>query len=333
MKENDIRPHALTQGQVAAFEKDLNWLATQFNNYVYSNCPACQSDKPTYAFEKYKHTHMICTKCETMYINPRPTPEILAEYYEKSEQYKYWNKYIFPQSKEARRKKIFIPRARKIAQLSKKYKAQGTLLEVGAGFGTFCEEIKRLNVFKRVIAIEPSHDLAKTCRGKGIEVIEKPVEQVTITNIDTVVSFEVIEHLFSPRDFLLKCKKILSPNGLLVITCPNGKGFDISVLQNLSDNVGMDHINYFNLHSLSLLVKDCGFEVLEVSTPGKLDVELVQNKVKNGEYTPIPFIRSLLDKGDKFQQFLAGNNLSSHMWLVAHGCDRNDTIVTVEKKV
>ena len=50
------------------------------------------------------------------------------------------------------------------------------LYDVGAGYGTFCEEVSRLG-FDRVIALEPEPHLAQTCRDKGLEVIEAPVEQ------------------------------------------------------------------------------------------------------------------------------------------------------------
>ena len=88
---------------------------------------------------------------------------------------------------------------------------------------------------------------------KGIETIEKPVEKVKFSDekVDVIASFEVIEHLFSPRDLIIKCASILSPGGILILTCPNVQGFDISVLQKLSNSVDFEHLNYFNPSSLS----------------------------------------------------------------------------------
>jgi 2-polyprenyl-3-methyl-5-hydroxy-6-metoxy-1,4-benzoquinol methylase len=270
---------------------------------------------------------MVCTACETMYVNPRPSPPILEMYYATSENYQYWNKYIFPASEEARREKIFRPRAERVADICGHYGvSQGTLLEVGAGFGTFCEEVKSLGMFRRVIAVEPTPDLAETCRQRGLEVIEQPIEHVDLNQqtIDVITSFEVIEHLFSPQDFLLACADVLAPGGLLVITCPNVKGFDIVTLQALSNAVDVEHLNYFHPQSLAHLVNRCGFETLEVLTPGKLDAELVRKKILADEFdvSHQPFLEQILIDdwervGDNFQQFLADNLLSSHMWLVA----------------
>jgi len=325
-REDDIRPEYLIQGQFPHIEADRRRLLKHRGNFVHVPCPACTSERGEKAFEKNLISYWVCSDCETMYVNPRPTPAILEEFYAQSEVYWYWNKYIFPASQEARRKKLFRPRAKRIAEICRRYHMENcTLLEVGAGFGTFCEEAKSLGVFHRVIAVEPTPDLAETCRQKGLEVIEKPIEQVRFKSntVDIVASFEVIEHLFSPKDFILSCSSLLSPGGLLVVTCPNIRGFDLLVLQTLSQSIDHEHLNYFHPESLSHLVTQCGFHVLEVLTPGKLDAELVRKKILAGELdvSSQPFMKQvLIDEwervGDSFQRFLADSMLSSHMWLV-----------------
>lgn len=76
--------------------------------------------------------------------------------------------------------------------------------------------------------------------------------------------------------------------------------------------------------SLSHLLNNSGFEVLEVLTPGKLDAELVRKKILNDEYdvSNNPFFKNILidewaSLGNEFQKFLAENKLSSHLWVVA----------------
>ncbi|MDG6219040.1 MAG: class I SAM-dependent methyltransferase [Candidatus Thermoplasmatota archaeon] len=327
MSVSEIRPETLMEEQAKAYVEDILNLLKHKEKFVKVLCPACGSMNNHEVFEKFHLSYTECNFCETLFINPRPTPEILDEYYKKSKNYWYWNKYIFPITENNRRTKIFQPRAQKIAKICEKYHAkQNTLLEVGAGFGTFCEEIKKLELFSNVIAVEPTPELAETCRTKGLTVIEKPIEQVHLKqeSVDVVVSFEVIEHLFDPKEFLKRCASVLSPEGLLILSCPNNKGFDIVVLQEISDSIDGEHLNYFNTTSLSYLVKTLGFEILEVTTPGKLDAELVRKKILNHEFdvNDNPFLKYILldrwdDVGLSFQQFLADNQLSSHLWLVA----------------
>lgn len=327
LRETDIRPDHLMRGQAERFETDIRRLMQYRDSFVHVPCPACKSMDAYRSFEKCGLSYVTCSNCATMYINPRPTPAILKKYYATSENYQYWNKYIFPASEDARRERIFRPRAERVVEICHRYNIPtNVLLEVGAGFGTFCEEVLRTGLFKRVIAVEPAPDLAETCRRKGLEVIQLPIEQTHFERetINIVAGFEVIEHLFDPRDFLNSCGSVLGTGGLAIITCPNVKGFDIVVLQALSDTIDAEHLNYFHPSSLSLLLGECGFEVLEVQTPGKLDAELVRKKALKGEFdlSSQPFLKQVLidewdRRGNPFQQFLADNQLSSHMWLVA----------------
>ena len=123
--------------------------------------------------------------------------------------------------------------------------------------------------FKRVVAVEPTPSLADTCRTRGVEVIQSTIEQARLEHgVDVVVSFEVIEHLFDPAAFVVRCRDVLRSRGLLVLTCPNIQGFDIDVLGPVSPAIDVEHLNYFHPASLSALLVSHGFEVLETSTPG-----------------------------------------------------------------
>lgn len=331
LTEDEIRPDRLKNGQARACAIDIERLLSQKNEFVFVNCPACNSNESKDAFQKQGYNYVTCNNCGTLFTNPRPSPKILDDYYAHSESYAYWSKFILPASENVRREKIFRPRAQKFAEICKRYNIKRkTLLEVGAGFGIFCEEIGKLGLFEKVIAVEPTPELAETCRRKGLDVIQKPIEQVHLKNesVDVVACFEVIEHLFDPREFIKSCASLLSPGGLLILSCPNVKGFDIAVLQELSDNISKDHLNYFNATSLSNLVRSIGFEVKDISTPGKLDAELVRKKILNNEFdvSRQPFLKTVLldrweDVSFQFQQFLADNQLSSHLWLVAQKND------------
>jgi SAM-dependent methyltransferase len=327
LRETEIRPDHLMEEQARRFAADIERILSRRSEFVSVPCPACQLRDARPAFQKYELSYVVCKECETMYINPRPSPAVLEMYYTTSENYAYWNEHIFPASEASRREKIFRPRAERVAEICARHKVgRRALLEVGAGFGTFCEELRALNLFDRLLAVEPTPSLAATCRQRGIEVIEKPIEHVQLegTPVDVVASFEVMEHLFSPIDFVRQCARLLEPGGLFIATCPSVKGFDIATLQSLSSAVDPEHLNYFHPASLSHLVESCGFNVTEVHTPGKLDAELVRKKVLAGEFdlSGQPFLKQVLIDdwerlGAPFQDFLATNRLSSHLWLVA----------------
>ena len=325
LRETDIRPDALMAEQARRYAADVAWLVARRDRFVAADCPACGSAEREPHWRKYDLDYPRCTACGTVYMSPRPEPALLDEYYANSTNYEYWNEVVFPASEEARRARIFAPRAARAIELASRHGAgTGTLLDVGAGYGTFAEEVRALGAFERVVALEPEPHLAQTCRDKGLEVVQAPVEAAELdAGVDVVTSFEVLEHLFSPRAFVERCHALLRPGGLLMLTCPNVRGFDVEVLAEASATVDAEHLNYLHPASLGALLESCGFAVVESQTPGRLDAELVRKRVLAGEASldGQPFLtRVLIDEWDRlggpFQDFLAANGLSSNMWLV-----------------
>lgn len=327
LRETEIRPDELMAEQARRYAADVEWLLAKRDGFVMVGCPACGSRAARPAWRKYELDFAECEDCETVYMTPRPSRQLLDEYYRTSENYAYWSEVVFPASEAARREKIFRPRAARAADIARRHGVRlGTLVDVGAGFGTFCEETARLNAFERVVAVEPEPHLAEVCRTKGIEVIEAPVEGVDLDSetVDVVTCFEVIEHLFSPRELLARCRELLSPGGLLIVTCPNVKGFDVLELREAASAVDTEHLNLFHPESLAALLERESFDVLESQTPGRLDAEIVRKRVLADEHTleGQPFLqRVLIDDwerlGEAFQDFLSASGLSSNMWLVA----------------
>jgi 2-polyprenyl-3-methyl-5-hydroxy-6-metoxy-1,4-benzoquinol methylase/ribosomal protein S27E len=328
LTEQAIRPVQLMAKQRIAALTDVGRLLSRCSEFVEVNCPACGGNDHVPKFEKNGISYVECNVCRTFYVNPRPPSEVLEWFYRGSPNYAYWNEVIFPASEAARLERIFAPRVDRLLELCRKYAvATHAILEVGAGFGTFCGEVKRRNVFTRVVAVEPTPDLAQTCRERGLEVLELPVEQIQLKSqerFDVVASFEVIEHLFAPVDFVGHMVRLLKPGGILMLACPNGQGFDIETLGTISNTVDHEHLNYFNLESLAGLLAHCGLEILESFTPGRLDAELVRNKILAGEFdvSDQPFLKKVLiddwaSLGLAFQEFLVQQGLSSNMWVVA----------------
>jgi SAM-dependent methyltransferase len=325
LAEDEIRPDALAAGQEAAYARDLARLRRRLPEFVETACPACGQSRHAPAFEKYGFAFRACGDCETIYMSPRPSREVMADYYASSENYAYYATHIFPASEESRREKIHKPWLKRILDYCDRYAVpRGVLLEAGPGFGTFAELATKSGAFRRVVAVEPTPEMAAACRARGVEVVEARIEDAarSVGDVDVVVSFEVIEHLFEPATFVEHCAAILPRGGLLVLSCPNGLGFEVALLGAKSLAVDSEHVNLFNPRSLALLAERSGFEVLEVTTPGRLDAELVRDVALAGGIDLDPFLkRVLLDEWDRlgwpFQQFLAANALSSHMWLAA----------------
>jgi SAM-dependent methyltransferase len=251
----------------------------------------------------------------------------MAEYYANSENYAFWSTHIFPATDAVRRDKLHAGRLERVIALCGRHGVPtGTLVEVGAGYGTFGSLAVESGRFHRVVAIEPTPEMAAACRTAGLEVVESRIEDIDDDALaaDVLVSLEVVEHLFAPKTFVARCAGLLRPGGLLILSCPNGEGFDIATLEAGSQAIDVEHVNLFNPRSIEGLLERNGFSDISVSTPGRLDAEIVRDAALKGDFdlSDQPFLRRVLideweTHGWPFQQFLAEAGMSSHMWVTA----------------
>ncbi|MDA0747516.1 MAG: class I SAM-dependent methyltransferase [bacterium] len=327
MKEAEIRPQDLFKQYLALAREDAETFF-DFGRFVNVACPACGSVPSRPAFEKYGFQYVVCDHCGSLYNSPRPTPEMFEDYYKKGKAVEFWGSDFYRVTAESRREKMFRPRAELIAQLVKDQggAARGTFLDIGSGYGIFGEEMRRLGCFEQVVGVEPSPGLAEICRGKGFEVIEKYAEDLSAEDADCRVAaaFEVLEHVFDPYTFLSGVRRVLKENGLLVFTTLTISGFDLQVLWQESNSIHPPHhINLLSVEGLQAVVERSGFELVELSTPGKLDIDIVSNALKDNPDLQLPgFVSYLLHhRGEKtrteFQQFLQNHCLSSHVRVIA----------------
>jgi len=321
---NDIRPDELMAGQQSAMHADIDWLRARRDEFVAVACPACGGVKNEPLYEKFGLEHCRCPACATQFVCPRPDQDTLAAFYAQSANYAYWAKHVFPASKEARRERLFKPRAALASQLARDAGLRNpVLIEVGAAYGLFCDEAARTGAFSRVIGIEPTPDLAQICRGMGIEIIEAPYERAAPdAKADLVAAFEVIEHLFDPGAFLRWCHAMLNPGGVLFLTCPNIAGFETTLLGQASGSVDHEHLNLFTPESLTGLAEKCGFASVLIETPGELDVDLVKRALEEGTLDAAkldPVLHRLLRDADDeaLQSAIKSAGMSSHMRIVA----------------
>lgn len=102
-------------------------------------------------------------------------------------------------------------------------------------------------------------------------------EKFRAMNFDTVLSTEVIEHLYDPRQFVRFCKTILPTGGQLIISTPyHGyfKNLAISLFGSWDHHMNPlwdgGHIKLWSKKTLSSLLKEQGFEVTDFSGCGRI---------------------------------------------------------------
>ena len=109
LSEQELCPHDLLEGQEAAFARDIERLKSRRSEFVSMPCPACNAKNFEFVYEKLTFQYVQCIDCRTIYMEPRPSIEVMSSYYANSENYQYWADHIFPSSEAARREKVHRP--------------------------------------------------------------------------------------------------------------------------------------------------------------------------------------------------------------------------------
>ena len=324
MKLDDVRPPDALEGHDDTVQADAAWFAARAGNFVdLPSCPACGTGGSRRLFARDGFQFRACPICRTIYVTPRPTQALLSEFLACSDRYRHFSEKIFPASEETRARQICAPRLQRILGLCWSHDIEPVhLVEIGPGYGTFAGVAAAH--FQRVTVVEPTPVLADRCRARGLHVIAGMFEEAPISanSADGVVAFVVLAHGADPARFLAACHRALAPGGILALTCPNGQGIDALVLGARSTAFALGHLTLFNPASLLGLLAAHRFCNIQVETPGKLDVELVQKAADRNLYRQHPFLREVLFRArpqvqERFQAFLANNDLSSHMWATA----------------
>lgn len=331
LKVDSIRPDSLAAQETEAQRLDTEWLMGKKSTFEEGDCPVCQkkaTSTPAYQLENGL-TYNICAQCGTLFLKNRPDADGYEEFYKTSAIMKLFATAIFPQSNASRIENIYKPRLQRMLDYYVKFSSKkGSFIEIGAGSGMYSALVKESKKFSRCIVIEPSPYLAESCRQKGLDVIEKTIENVSLSEhedfSDVVLAgcFELLEHLLDPATFVKKIYSVLPAGGLFCLSTPNGRGFDILELKEKSTTLGLTHVNLFNPGSLTLLLEQAGFTVLEISTPGRLDVDLVYREFKaDGIEKSDSWLRHFLltatdEMKEELQQFLVNTKQSSHMWAI-----------------
>ncbi len=322
MKEEEIRPKKI-------FEEYLDLCKEDIKNFFVSkqqiniNCPACNK-KGKLAFVKNNFSYEKCLGCKTLYVSPRPPEEEFQNYYLNAQSTQFWATTFYKETEDARRKKIWKPKAKQILKIIDNLQLyKYSLVDIGGGYGTFAEEFKKINKSSTII-IEPNPKLADVCRKKGLYVIQKFFENIKRNDLPKglkiFVCFELFEHVYNPKEFLSNIKSIMNPKDILILTTLSGLGLDIQVLGKDSMSVSPPHhLNFFNPLSFNLILQKLNFDIVDISTPGKLDIDILQNnknKIRDVFWRNLIEFSSIKDKR-RWQKLISSSNWSSHIMIVA----------------
>lgn len=101
------------------------------------------------------------------------------------------------------------------------------VLEIGCGFGNFVK-YARIKYSLNIEGIEMNESAVKKARDRGLPVRNLDLQDAAkkfAGKYEAVCSFQVIEHVSNPKDFLKSTCMLLKPGGRLILGIPNADSF------------------------------------------------------------------------------------------------------------
>ena len=159
---------------------------------------------------------------EILITTPRPAPEHLASYYESQAYISHSNTqkgvvaflYAMVQKWSLKNKRNLV---------NKLSNQKGTLLDIGAGTGAFCETTKQ-NSWE-VFGVEPSEKAREIAAQKNI-FLHQSIEEFKGQQFDVVTLWHVLEHLPDLEKTITVIQKLLKSKGVLIVAVPNYNSYD-----------------------------------------------------------------------------------------------------------
>jgi SAM-dependent methyltransferase len=254
------------------------------------DCPICRGRKPYYAFTIAGARVVRCHECDFFYLNPQPTDEDLASVYN--------DKYGSSGGSESMQAHVSTLRKATAETYLDLVESRGStgkrLLEIGSGEGYVLRAAERRGY--DVTGIEFSSQYAQRAR-QGLErgrVIEGPFDSTTLAGetFDVCIVPHAIEHIRDPRAFLTEVSHRLAADGVLLITTPSRDSRSARLLKMRWLEFKLEHLSYFDRHSIESLVWQTGFRSIEC-LPGQKTLSL-RFIAANFRRNPVPPWSSLL---------------------------------------
>lgn len=138
---------------------------------------------------------------------------------------------------------------------------------------------------------------------------------------DIIFYFDQMQQEVAPGTRLRNISEWLEEDGLLVLETRAGSGFDVLTLKEHNTKIyPYEHITLPSVKGLISLLKENNYRVLEVTTPGVMDIRYVLEGKQWLSDSNI-FIQNLMEADDavlqEFQRFLQKNGMSSFVRVIA----------------
>ena len=243
--------------------------------------------------------------------HPQPAPENLGKYYESEDYISHTDskRSFFEKLYHTIKQKALFDKVKLIQRLSNK----GKLLDIGAGTGDFLVTAK--NFGWSATGIEPNEKAKGIAAKKGISFIAA-TEEVEDNTFDVITMWHVLEHVPDVEEQIKELKRVLKPEGVLVIAVPNFKSYDAKYYGEYWAAYDVPrHLWHFSKTAIEKLFARQDMKLVKV-LPMKFDsfyVSLLSEKYKTGKMN---FIKGFWTGLRSNINGIKNSEYSSHIYII-----------------
>ncbi|WP_104735112.1 class I SAM-dependent methyltransferase [Hanstruepera ponticola] len=205
---------------------------------------------------------------------------------------------------------------RKVKLINNYSKSGKVLLDIGCGTGDFLQAAKKNGW--QVTGIEPNEKARNIANSKTDKSVldSKQLFELKENQFDVITLWHVLEHLPNIEKHLSTFKKLLKPNGTLIIAVPNFKSYDAQYYKSFWAAYDVPrHLWHFSKTAISRLLKKENLKLVETK-PMIFDsfyVSLLSEKYKTGFMNPFKAFWIGLQSNIKGK---STNEYSSHIYIL-----------------
>ena len=191
--------------------------------------------------------------------------------------------------------------------------AKGRILDIGAGVGDFLSVCK--NDGWQTIGIEPSDKAKNIAKSKGVSFVEN-LSELEDHSFDIITMWHVLEHVPNLEEQIAELKRLIKPNGTIIIAVPNFKSFDAKHYGQFWAAFDVPiHLWHFSKTAIQKLFAKEKLELIKV-LPMKFDsfyVSLLSEKYKTGKMN---FIKAFFIGLKSNLKATRNSEYSSHIYVI-----------------
>lgn len=242
-------------------------------------CGNTDHAKFTVKYKKETFSVVECNTCSFVFVPP---------FFRKNVNYENYKDENVANAVRAGNNWVKIERHKLRYNLIKKYKASGSLFDLGAGWGHFMLTGQQLGY--DVYGIEISEQPYLYSKND----LKLPVDHIDFFDMDeqkkfdVVTMWDVLEHIDKADDFVKKCAAVTAKNGYLVLQVPQIDSYFAKKYKDQWKMMSLDHVNYFGKKAITQLLEKYGYKVETIKSSFEIKLFIM--------YTVLPLIKRFKKK-------------------------------------